>query len=217
MTINVTVSELSDRYPGFTCFKTEGAIHYPRRWFRDALIWLAFDPMVQKMWSSGVEPHDVGADFSFMTVRGDLLTLVRVSAEGSLGEAPAWPSELINIRRADLCGSRMRACRDIWRHKNHNADLELRLSIVARVRSHGAIPLGQVISGEDRPRWEALAAVLSMAANGFVIIEIADGLDFNSAVRLGPEAPIANRSIFIEASPPPMEGSQPLRPPSEMG
>lgn len=192
---------LRDRYPGFTSFKTIGAIHYRHRWFRDALICLTLDPTVTLMWANDLGPALPGAVFSFMIMRLGTPTLVTVSTEPLALEADDLiKMDHINLFRSQLRGPAVVAGREIWRHKNYPVGTAARLLAIDKVRHAGsAVKLGQLAGSLGQSDTEAIAAVLGLAANGYLTFDIQRGLDLQLAVKLGPQA-LSSDSKMPDAS-----------------
>lgn len=185
-------SDLERRYPGFSSFKTTSPIHYSRRWLRDVLIQVTLDPIVSTI--SPLSPPRVDealdAEFGFSALINAQDVVVLVTTE--FHTAPLPPSVVLLSRPEVQREPFLTTGRSIWRHKNVHVDIEEIES--ARKSAAKRATFGDLIEGVSGPSEMKSSKILSMIANGHLLISLADQLNLNSPVLLGP-APIPVRSL----------------------
>lgn len=175
-----------ERYPGFTCFKSSAAIHYPRRWQRDALIQAALDPSVDELGPMHPETWPEMAEFGFyVSFAGHRFacllhagTTVR-SAQEVAGLPPLWIS-----RAALKMEPLLSTGRAIWSKKRLSVSpagrylaLEMASSRVEGVPAKAL--LEQLSTASDEP----VDQLLAMIAQGILQGDIGGGLNGRTLLR----------------------------------
>lgn len=188
------LSELESRYPGFSSFKTDAPVHYPRRWHRDALIQATLDRAVTRIAPvsrherCSAEPHA----FTFLLSRGESQSIVVVTDNGAILPLPysaeQWPRSQLGIE------PRLTTGRTIWRHK-HIVSSVAELLFLQQALLDGPQTIMALMSLLDCSRDEKAAKLMSLIANGIFEIEPNMGLRPDSSVWLGPVSQLAKRHV----------------------
>ena len=186
-----TSGELSERYPGFNSFKTLAPIHYPKRWFRDALIQTTFDTSVMSLSPAPVSFINLRApvEFAFQIQRLDGSPRLVLLTTGTVPRA--WHASVQAIvldRRQLLSGPMAMVCRSIWSQQRMPIDPGDQYRCIELILERGgSVTMGEAVRVCRRSDLDAVQQVCSMLAQGVLISNLSQGLQPGTILSIGPK------------------------------
>ncbi len=176
------------RYPGFHCFKSGDAIHYPRRWQRDALIQAALDPVVTSL--DPLEPGSwpPGVEFAFKATINSTVFICLLSDTKDRHLFDSYGGAILRLSRAalrvePLCSTG----RAVWSRKRLTIDPAVRYKSLeaASARAEGA-PAKAVLAEIAISQSNPIDQLLAMLAQGVLTADLSSGLRGTTLLRPGP-------------------------------
>ncbi|WEJ56712.1 hypothetical protein [Devosia sp. FJ2-5-3] len=189
-----------ERYPGFTCFKSAAAIHYPRRWQRDALIQAALDPTVSSIRPiSDVEWSVAPVEFAFgLTIAGTDFAFI-ISETDAPAHSLGFGQAALKVARAALRLEPLwTTSRMVWAEKRFAVDPIIRYQALeaAGARAEGISLQSLLLTLNSSPL--PLEPVLAMLAQGVLEADLGSGLRAHTMLSVGPLFQSARESIPSE-------------------
>ncbi|WP_331327839.1 hypothetical protein [Methylobacterium fujisawaense] len=169
-------------HPGFRSHKTPAVIHYPQRWHRDVLLQLSLDPSVVSVRRGPVSDIPNALTLDLQTQAG-IVRLIALRDECQM-TAQAEQAGLVPVHRSTfLREPRVGTARAVWAMRKHIVPPADRLRILDRLHADGrGLPIADLMvcvrSGD------AAEAVLAMACDGSVVLDIDGHLTPETIVRL---------------------------------
>jgi hypothetical protein len=180
------VDSIKSIHPGFRSHKTPAVIHYPQRWHRDVLLQLSLDPSVVSVRRGPFTdiPNALTLD---LQTRAGIVHLIALRDECEMTEE-AETAGLVPMHRSTfLREPRAGTARAVWAMRKRIVPPADRLRILDRLHADGhGLPIADLMvcvrSGD------AADAVLAMACDGSVVLDIDRQLTPETIVRL-PDRP----------------------------
>ncbi|MCR6634763.1 hypothetical protein [Devosia sp.] len=180
------------RYPGFSCFKTYRSIKYERRWFRQALVVAALDPLVLRMGPCPIDLAQLprGVEFAFWVQTPNDSRLIALPSGAldareisrKIGVEVQTRVELTTSKAAKFAGM-------IWTCKRQAVPVAEHYALLDMVHQHGdSIALNKLagpISTNDPGRVDA---IFSLISNGYLETDVRRGFRPDAVIQLGPLA-----------------------------
>jgi hypothetical protein len=186
------------RYPGFTSFKSEAPIHYPRRWHRDALIQAALDPTISSLRPTPFPLADLPtpAEFAFLAVVGGVTFLTVVTnGDRVIQTVSDWSGPLSIVQRFELLArARFTAARNVWSRKRLAVNPVDRFLAIQRCRERTPdATVTDVMPALRSSFSDPIDQVLAMLAQGYLVADLTNGLTPDTVLRVGPMAMTPSR------------------------
>jgi hypothetical protein len=179
------------RYPGFLCFKSTEAIHYPKRWIRNALIQAALDASTEEVGPFRGDTRDIGygIEFAFVVRMGGKAVFVALTELPVSTSPPLGIAAIVSLRRSTVMREPVASCaREVWRHKDLQVDVARRLNLLDCVEgSGGQTPLSALVRATNNADCN-VGEILNLVAHGYLSLDLAAGITPSTLISVGPRA-----------------------------
>lgn len=180
---------LTQRYPGFSSFKTLTSIHYEHRWMRDALIVMSLDQHTLSLAPSSTPTFELPlpAEFSFRrrTVAGPGIVLV-TQLETDIEDIVADDRVTVLSRAALSRDPALGVARAIWTQKRTTVDPADRYRALDIVTARRSAAMHEVVGALRSESVDRIHAVCSLLANSYLEMNLDGGLGPWSELKMGP-------------------------------